>query len=42
MNQQQIVQFKLELARAWLENGQEELAKDLIRSIIESDQDTTK
>ena len=42
MNQQQIVQFKLELASAWLENGQEELAKDLIRSIIESDQDTTK
>ena len=36
------VQFKLDLARAWLENGQEELARSIVRSIIESAEDTTK
>jgi Tfp pilus assembly protein FimV len=35
MTNQEIVDFKLTLAKAWLENGQEDLAKDLIRSIIE-------
>ena len=30
------VQFKLDLAKAWLDNGQESLARDLIRSIIEN------
>jgi Tfp pilus assembly protein FimV len=35
MNDQDIINFKLELARAWINNGQEDLAKDLVRSIIE-------
>lgn len=35
-------QFKLDLARAWLENGQEELARNIVRSIIESGEDITK
>jgi Tfp pilus assembly protein FimV len=35
------VQFKLELARAWLQNGQEQLARNIIRSIIDvSDPET--
>ena len=34
MNNQEIVDFKLSLAKAWLENGQEQLARDIIRSII--------
>lgn len=35
MTNDEIVQFKLSLAAAWLENGQEGLARDLVRSIIE-------
>jgi len=35
MTNQEIISYKLELARAWLENGQERLARDIIRSIIE-------
>ena len=35
MTNQEIVDFKLSLAKAWLENGQEQLARDIIRSIIE-------
>ena len=35
MNEQEIVDFKLSLAKAWLENGQERLARDIIRTIIE-------
>ena len=37
MTNQELVNFKLELARAWLNNGQAELAKELIKSIIEKD-----
>ena len=35
MTDQEIVDFKLSLAKAWLENGQERLARDIIRTIIE-------
>jgi len=35
MTDQEIVDFKLSLAKAWLENGQERLARDIIRSIVE-------
>lgn len=40
MNDQQIVDFKLGLAKAWLENGQEELARSIISSIIVRDEGT--
>jgi Tfp pilus assembly protein FimV len=35
MTDQEIINYKLSLAKAWLENGQEDLARDLVRSIIE-------
>ena len=35
MNDQEIVDFKLSLAKAWLENGQETLARSIISSIFE-------
>ena len=35
MTEQELIDFKLELARAWIQNGHEELARDLVRSIIE-------
>ena len=38
MTEQEVINFKLELARAWLEHGQEQLARDLVRSIIEEGQ----
>jgi Tfp pilus assembly protein FimV len=38
MNNQEEVDFKLELARAFLENGQEGLARNIIKSIIEGGQ----
>lgn len=39
MNQNQIVQYKLDLAKAWIENGQTDLAKKIVRSIIEEGTD---
>ena len=38
MNDQELINYKLELARAWIQNGHEDLAKDLVRSIIERDE----
>ncbi len=35
MTDQEIINYKLELARAWIQNGQDVLARDIIRSIIE-------
>jgi FimV-like protein len=35
MTEQEIINYKLELARAWIQNGQEELARELIKSVIE-------
>jgi Tfp pilus assembly protein FimV len=35
MTNQEIVDFKLGLAKAWLDNGQENMARDIIRTIIE-------
>ena len=35
MNDQDIIDFKLSLAKAWLDNGQEDLARSIITSIIE-------
>jgi Tfp pilus assembly protein FimV len=35
MTDQEVVNFKLSLAKAWLENGQEDLARSIITSIIE-------
>lgn len=35
MTEQEVVNFKLELAQAWLNNGQDQLARDIIRTIIE-------
>ena len=35
MTNQEIIDFKLALAKAWLDNGQEQLARDIIRSIVE-------
>ncbi len=34
MNDQELINFKLELARAWIQNGHEDMAKELVRSII--------
>jgi Tfp pilus assembly protein FimV len=34
MNEQEIINFKLELARAWIQNGHEDLARELVKSII--------
>jgi|688.fasta_scaffold309004_2 Tfp pilus assembly protein FimV len=35
MTDQELINFKLDLAKAWLNNGQEQMARDMIRSIIE-------
>lgn len=35
MTDQELINFKLDLAKAWLNNGQERMARDMIRSIIE-------
>lgn len=35
MNNEERINFKLELARALLENGREDLAKNIVKSIIE-------
>ena len=35
MNEQEIINYKLSLAAAWLQNGQEDLARSIITSIIE-------
>jgi Tfp pilus assembly protein FimV len=35
MTDQEIVEFKLALAKAWLDNGQESMARDIIRTIVE-------
>jgi len=40
MTNEEIVQFKLHLAKSWLDNGQERLARDIIRSIIEKAEGT--
>ena len=34
MTDQELINFKLELARAWIENGQQDLARELVKSII--------
>lgn len=35
MNPQKTTEFKLALARAWLENGQEDLARNIITKLID-------
>lgn len=35
MSNQDIINFKLELARAWIDNGQEDLAREIVKSIID-------
>ena len=42
MTDQEIVNYKLALAAAWLENGQEELARSIVKSIIDPVKDITK
>jgi Tfp pilus assembly protein FimV len=42
MTDQEIINYKLELARAWIQNGHEDMAKDLVRSIIERDEGTNE
>ena len=37
MTDQEIINYKLALAAAWLQNGHEDMARDLVRSIIERD-----
>ena len=34
MDDQDIINFKLSLAKAWLENGQEDLARSIITKLI--------
>jgi hypothetical protein len=34
MTEQEVINYKLALAAAWLQNGQEDMARDLVRSII--------
>jgi hypothetical protein len=34
MTDQEIINYKLALAAAWLKNGHEDMARDLVRSII--------
>jgi FimV-like protein len=34
MNDQEIINYKLELARAWIQNGHEDMARELVKSII--------
>ena len=40
MTNQEIIDFKLALAKAWLDNGQEQLARDIIRTIVEKAEGT--
>lgn len=42
MTEQDIINFKLSLAKSWLDNGQEQLARDIIRSIIEKAEGTNE
>jgi hypothetical protein len=42
MTDQEVINYKLALAAAWLENGQERLARDIIRSIIEKAEGTNE
>ena len=42
MTEDEVNEFKLALAKAWLENGQERLARDIIRSIIEKAEGTNE
>lgn len=37
MTEQELIDFKLSLAAAWLENGQEDLARDIIKTIIKAE-----
>jgi Tfp pilus assembly protein FimV len=34
MTNQEIINFKLDLARAWIQNVHEDLARELVKSII--------
>ena len=34
MTDQEIINYKLELARAWIQNGHEDMARELVKSII--------
>ena len=34
MNDQDIINFKLSLAKAWLENGHEDMARSIITKLI--------
>jgi hypothetical protein len=34
MTEQEVINYKLALAAVWLQNGQEDMARDLVRSII--------
>ncbi len=34
MTNQEVINYKLALAAAWLQNGHEDMARDLVRSII--------
>jgi len=38
MTEQEVISYKLELARAWLEHGHEDMARDLVKSIIDRGQ----
>ena len=40
MTNEELVKFKLDLAKAWLENGQESMARDIIRTIVEKAEGT--
>ena len=42
MTDQEIVEFKLALAKAWLDNGQESMARDIIRTIVEKAEGTNE
>ena len=34
MTEQEVINYKLALAAAWLQNGQEDMARELVKSII--------
>ena len=34
MTDQEVINYKLALAAAWLQNGHEDMARDLVKSII--------
>ena len=42
MTDQEIVDLKLSLAKAWLDNGQEQLARDIISNLINDGLDKNK